>query len=169
MEELALFGAGEMAKQQVMKALEEVNCKVAARGHLALSGEELTALVGRCDEILRETSRVEFGQGVLPGLVFAFCDSPHIPPGGFAATLERLMACFYHFKNESAERLGDDELLVFMKEHFDGVCQGSVEYLEGSLLEWLARDARFAAEGAEDREAPDAENPDGEGREIDGE
>lgn len=43
------------------------------------------------------------------------------------------------YKNESLELVTDDELLEFMKEQFDGVCQGSLDYLEDTSLEDYAR------------------------------
>ena len=155
-----LAGPGNPDERQVVNSLAAVNRKAAARGLLALREEEITALAQRRGEVLRDTGRVEFGSGILPKLVFAFCDSPHISPDGFAAAIDELMACFYHFKNETAETVGDDELLAFMKEHFDGDCQGSVEYLAGTLLENLARGTRFgdATERGErpgGQEAPD--------------
>ena len=38
------------------------------------------------------------------------------------------------------------ELIAFMKEHFDGDCEGSVEYLTGTLLEDLCREIRYDEE-----------------------
>lgn len=37
----------------------------------------------------------------------------------------------------------DDELISFMKRHFDGKCQGSLEYLSGTSLEELCRNTRY--------------------------
>ncbi|HKM20776.1 MAG TPA: DUF6323 family protein, partial [Lachnospiraceae bacterium] len=36
----------------------------------------------------------------------------------------------------------DDELIDFMKEQFEGECQGSLEHLEDTSLEQFARDIR---------------------------
>ena len=62
------------------------------------------------------------------------------------------MELFYEFRNETDDRLTDDELLAFMKEQFEGVCFGDLEYLGGTCLErfaasveirvrWLQKDA----------------------------
>jgi len=92
---------------------------------------------------LRELERVEFGEGILQKLIFAFCDSPYIYQDNYVSTLEALQEIFYEYKNETLDGLTDDELIEFMKEHFDGDCQGSIEYLEETCLEKLARKIRY--------------------------
>ena len=49
---------------------------------------------------------------------------------------------FYYFKNESDDRISDDELIEYMKDTFDGKAQGSIEYLTGTSLEELCHPAR---------------------------
>lgn len=46
--------------------------------HLALSQEGMQRLNERRHQALKDTGRVEFGDGVLKQLVFAFCDSPFL-------------------------------------------------------------------------------------------
>lgn len=138
-----------------------MNEKIAGHG-LALTGPEMLGLARRHAETLQNTNRVEFGEGILPRLAFLFCDSPHIAPAAFAATLEALMECFYHFKNETMEAMSDEELLAYMKTHFDGDCQGSVEYLAGTLLEELAAELRAGGRYVPPGELPMEEVPDAE-------
>lgn len=147
--------------ERTTDALQMLNRRIEGHG-LTLQPGEIRHLARRHQEILQDTGRVEFGDGILPKLVFAFCDSPYIAPKDFAATVEALLECFYHFKNETLETQSDDELLAFMKEHFDGDCHGSVEYLSGTGLEALARAAHFAGmdDDAGDMEADPAEEED---------
>ncbi len=126
----------------------------------ATTPEEVRALALRHQEVLRETGRVEFGEGVLPKLAFAFCDSPHIHPEEYAAALDSLMTCFYYFKGELREQMGDDALIDAMKRYFDGVCQGSVEYLQGTLLEALAEAARKAEYEPDNAETDECDEDD---------
>ncbi len=95
---------------------------------------------------LREQERVEFGEGILPKLIVTFCDSPYIYQDNYVPTLEALQEIFYEYKNDTLDVLTDDELMEFMKEHFDGDCQGSIEYLEETCLEKLARKIRYGYE-----------------------
>ncbi len=53
----------------------------------------------------------------------------------YADTLMRLQDIFYLYKNESLDELTDDELLEYMKEKFDGICAGDLDYLEGTELD----------------------------------
>lgn len=57
------------------------------------------------------------------------------------------MELFYEFRNETDDRLTDDELLAFMKEQFEGVCFGDLEYLGGTCLERFAASVRSGYDG----------------------
>lgn len=118
-----------------------------ARFGLALSREEARELAMRRDESLRKWERVEFGRGILEKLIFMFCDSPYLDQDTYAEVLEQLQDMFYEFKNETLDRMTDDELLEFMREQFDEVCFGDVEYLEGTCLDRLAQEVRRGFEG----------------------
>jgi hypothetical protein len=39
-------------------------------------------------------------------------------------------------KNETEDRIGDDELVKMMKEYFETSCEGSLELLRGRLTEF---------------------------------
>ncbi|MDR1551000.1 MAG: DUF6323 family protein [Hungatella sp.] len=110
---------------------------------LALTDEEAALLIGERKDALKEQERVEFGVGILPKLIFAFCDSPYIYQDNYVDTLGRLQDMFYLYKNESLDEISDDELIEFMKDQFDGPCQGSLDHLEDTGLEAFARRARF--------------------------
>jgi len=109
---------------------------------LMLSESQLLRLDEARREALRANGRVEFGGGVLKKLIYAFCDSPYVQQQSWEETLAELQETFYTFKNESDDRLSDDELIEFMKKTFDGVAKGSLEYLAGTALEELCRNAR---------------------------
>lgn len=109
---------------------------------LMLSESQLLQLDEARRETLRVNGRVEFSGGVLKKLIYAFCDSPYVQQQSWEETLAELQEIFYTFKNEADDRLADDELIDFMKKTFDGVAQGSLEYLAGTALEELCRNAR---------------------------
>lgn len=102
---------------------------------LSLTREESQELILCRNESLRKYKRVEFGSGILDKLIFTFCDSQYIEQDNYLETLEKLQDIFYEFKNESMDRLTDDELLTFMREQFEGVCFGDLDYLENTCLE----------------------------------
>lgn len=101
---------------------------------LYLSERQMQNIAQRRWETLIDMGRVELGEGLLTMLVLSFCDSPFIDQNNYEDTLIALVDLFYAFKAESMERLADDELIAFMKERFDGVCQGSLTCLYDSVL-----------------------------------
>lgn len=109
---------------------------------LKLSEQDVEELVIVRRECLADHQRIEFGKGVLEKLIYAFCDSSYVYQENYVDTLARLQDIFYLYKNESMDELTDDELIEFMRESFDDVCQGSIDYLEGTCLEEFARNIR---------------------------
>lgn len=125
----------------VIKAVDEY----AGQFGLSLSEAEVGLLLSERKQSLKKQERVEFGEGILSRLIYAFCDSPYIYQDNFADTLGRLQEIFYLYKNESLDELTDDELIEFMKREFDGICQGSLDHLEDTSLEKFARAIRFGS------------------------
>lgn len=111
---------------------------LSARFGLILSESQMWALAQRRQEALLDTGRVELGEGILPRLIEVFCDSPYLCQSNYEETLGDLQELFYYFKNESRDRLSDDELLAGMKRIFDGPAQGAMEYLAGVPVEVFA-------------------------------
>ena len=130
-----------MQMASIMKELEVCN-DYSGRFGLALSGEQMLRLTESRFQALKSTGRIEFGEGVLKKLVYAFCDSPYLTQENYEDTLSELQDIFYYFKNESMEALSDDELIEAMKSVFDGKAQGSLSYLAGTSLENLCRGIR---------------------------
>lgn len=112
---------------------------------LVLTDEDAALLIRERNDALKEQERVEFGEGVLPKLIFAFCDSPYIYQDNYVDSLGRLQDIFYLYKNEMLDDITDDELIKFMKDQFDGSCQGSLDYLEDTGLEAIARYIRLGS------------------------
>lgn len=114
---------------------------------LVLSGEDAEELMVCRQETLKDQRRVEFGEGILPKLIEAFCDSQYIQQDMYLETLAALQEVFYLFKNEAMDRLADDELIAFMRQQFEDVCFGSVEYLAETCLERYAQAIRAGYDG----------------------
>lgn len=101
---------------------------------LVLSDNQISNLLERRKETLKETGRIEFREGIVDKLIKEFCDSPYINKENYAETLYELIEIFYKYKNETMEIIADDELIEFMKKSFDGICQGDLEYLSGTVM-----------------------------------
>lgn len=134
----------QVQQMQLSKAKEEVRlCNdLNALYGLILTEQDITELVQLRGQALHNTGRVEFGGGILPKLIRAFCKSPYIDPYNYATTLGQLQDAFYYFKNESQDQFSDDDLIEFMADAFNGQAHGSAEVLETISLEELCRWAR---------------------------
>ena len=126
--------------ENLREELEACNTTSACFG-LLLTEVEIERLAQSRHTALRKTGRVEFGGGVLRGLVQAFCDSPYLDNREYADTLEALQELFYDFKNECGECLKDDELQSAMRLIYDG-SGGSLDYLSAAGRDILLRAAR---------------------------
>lgn len=114
---------------------------------LALSDEDTQLLLAEKNAVLKEQRRVEFGQGILPQIIYAFCDSSFISQGDYVDTLIRLQEIFYLYKNEMQDEITDEELLNFMREQFEAVCYGDLNYLESTCLDIFAQAVRAGYRG----------------------
>lgn len=137
-----------MAKQTQVKEVLARNQDTEKFG-LALSEKEARLLVAERGEVLKKERRVEFGAGILPKLIDTFCDSAYITQDSYCDTLVRLQEIFFLYKNEMLDEITDDELLEFMKEQFEGVCYGDLDYLEGTCLDIFAQAIRAGYSGYE--------------------
>ena len=129
---------------QALEALLACNTVTVHFG-LELSETDAAELLAGRKTALREQQRVEFGQGVLPKLIVAFCSSSYLQQDDFVETLLALQEIFYLYKNEALDELGDDELIAFMRQQFESVCFGDLDYLAGTCLERFSRAVRSGA------------------------
>lgn len=127
----------ESAKQEI-----RVCNSVSEQYGLTLNESEIKELVEFRAVALKDSGRVEFAGGILPKLIYAFCDSPYMEQETYESTLAELQEAFYYYKSESMDQFTDDELIEFMVKVFNGRAQGSAEYLISTSLDALCRYAR---------------------------
>ncbi|MDI9242632.1 DUF6323 family protein [Fusibacillus kribbianus] len=130
-----------LSEQSQVDLLKKTNA-YAGRYGLCLTDADIQELIVRRRECLTEQQRVEFGNGILDKIIFAFCDSAYIYQDNYAETIAELQRIFYLYKNESLNEWTDDELIRIMRDAIDRECQGSLEYLEETLLDQFARNIR---------------------------
>ena len=135
-----------MQTQTQLQKVMETNQYTQQYG-LSLSREDAQLLVAERTNTLREQRRVEFGNSILPAIIYEFCDSAFIDAKNYVATLTRLQEIFFLYKNEMMDEITDDELLHFMKEQFETVCFGDLDYLEGTCLDIFAKAIRAGYQG----------------------
>lgn len=132
----------DFLRAQTALELEKAN-EVTARFGLRLSRAQIARIVDKRFQALKDTGRVEFGRGVVRGLIEAFCDSPYMHREDYEETVAELIDSFYYFRGESDGLIPDEDLIECMRRHFDEVCQGSLEMLNGTTLSELIRGTRF--------------------------
>ena len=152
------FGLSNIQNQMMIESarqeLSECNAFSEQYG-LTLSDSEIEELIECRTNALKDSGRVEFSGGILPKLIYAFCDSPYIDRDNWESTLAELQEAFYYFKSDSQDKYTDDELIEFMVKVFNGRAQGSAEYLIGTSLDSLCRYARSDYDASNPYEAGD--------------
>lgn len=138
---LTLLSGGELTAAAQTREILACNDDTAAYG-LQLTPRQAQALLETRSAALRKTDRVELGGTILRRMILTFCDSPYLTPENYEETLHQLADAFYYFKSETQDRVGDEALLRYMKQSFDGPCHGSMELLTGTALPDMARRLR---------------------------
>ena len=141
----------EMAKQTLAAQVLETNQYTQKYG-LVLRKEDAALLAEARADVLRDQKRVEFGPGILPKIIYAFCDSSYIYQDNYCESMARLQEIFFQYKNEMLDEITDDELLEFMREQFENVCRGDFDYLEGTCLDLFAQAIRAGYAGYRETE-----------------
>lgn len=109
---------------------------------LTLSQEDAQLILSNWKTTLREQKRVEFGEGIAAKIIREFCDSEYIDQRNYVDTIIRLQEIFYLYKNEMNDEITDDELIHLMKEQYENLCFGDLDYLENTCLSDFAQAIR---------------------------
>lgn len=135
----SLFPALRQAQKAAMAETLRKTNSLTERYGLSLSEAQIAALTDARVSSLLDTGRVETGEGILPKLIYAFCDSPFLFRDEYCQTIAALQDLFYTFRNELEDALSDDELILAMQRLYNGPGQGSLEYLENATVSDLYR------------------------------
>lgn len=143
------MGREWMALLQQKNQLEKViqtNQKTEQFG-LVLTQQDAELILEERKNSLMEQKRVEFGEGIATKIIYEFCDSSYIDQNNYVDTILRLQEIFYQYKNEMEDEITDEELLHLMKEQFELICFGDLEYLESTCLANFSQAVRAGYEG----------------------
>jgi hypothetical protein len=135
--ELAFINSSLIQRQAVNEIL--VCNDLTINYGLVLTREQAIELVETRNHSLNANGRIEFGGGIIDKIIKEFCDSPYLSIHNYAETLHELIEIFYYYKNETLDLMSDDDLIKYMKNSFDEVCQGSLELLAGRELYRLSK------------------------------
>lgn len=134
-----------LERTQIQKVME--SNQYTEQYGVTLSEQDAEILAQERKSTLIEQKRVEFGESILPRIIYEFCDSAFINQSNYVESLTRLQEIFFLYKNEMLDEISDEELLNFMKEQFETVCFGDFDYLEGTCLDIFAQAVRAGYRG----------------------
>lgn len=113
-----------------------LNCNKFLQNYgISLSQQDAEQIIEKRIETLRQTKRIELGEWVVEKIIKEFCDSAYISQDNFVNTVYELIDIFYYYKNETNDLVSDDELIKFMREYYDSLAYGDLEYLAGTIME----------------------------------
>jgi len=104
---------------------------------LSLSYAQVKSLLETRLQALKNNGRVEFGDPILPKIIYAFSDSVYLDSENYVPTLHDLIDIFYSFKNECKEMYSDDDLIDYLYTTYENYCHGSTTFLAHKGLEKL--------------------------------
>lgn len=125
-----------MSNQLAINEIYNLN-KITERYGLILSKKQITSLIKNRNTILKEFGRIEIGSGILEDIIYEFCDSLYIDKNNYYNNLIELTRVFYLYQDELENKLTDEQIIKYMKDNFDNICGGSIEFLESECLEKL--------------------------------
>lgn len=114
---------------------------------LTVSQKQALALAEAQTSALEDTGRIEIAGGAAAKLLLAFDGSAWIDESNFEAVYSRLIAIFYEMKNETHDRIGDDELIDYLQRTFETVCRGSTKLLRDHAENDLVRRRGYPQQG----------------------
>ena len=121
---------------------------------LVLTEEDAKLIARESSRTLKEQMRVEFGPGIAQKIIYEFCNSAYLNPNNFTNSIIRLQEIFYLYKNEMEDEITDDELLHLMKEQFENLCFGDLDYLENTCLYNFAQAIQAGYQGYQTSDEP---------------
>lgn len=127
----------------------ETNKKTERFG-LVLSQQDAQLILDERKKALQTQRRVEFGESIVPKIIYEFCDSEYMTQDNYVSTVIRLQEIFYLYKNEMMDEISDDELLHLMRQQYDKLCFGDLDYLQSTCLADFADAVRAGYRGYQD-------------------
>ncbi|MEQ8174536.1 MAG: DUF6323 family protein [Syntrophomonadaceae bacterium] len=126
---LDIFKSPEMTVKLQLNDILQMNDQTRPYG-LLLSETQARELIETRNQAILEQGRVELSTDSLQKIIKVFSSSAYISSSDYAPLLNELVEIFYFMKNETHDRISDDELINIMKELFDGPSRGSAELLK---------------------------------------
>lgn len=96
---------------------------------LRITPEDVKVIIEKRNEALKKSGRIETSNEIVSRLIKEFCDSSYISNENFLETINELIEAFYYYKTETKNKISDEELIKFMREHYEKTANGDISYL----------------------------------------
>lgn len=126
---------GLMISETYINEVLEVNEEIREFG-LELTAKDVTQIINARNKVLYNYGRVELSYDVTKKIIKEFGSSFFVNNENYISIFNEMNELFYYIKNETEDKIGDDNLIYIMKDLFDHSCGGSVELLMSNLEEF---------------------------------
>lgn len=106
---------------------------------LVLTVKEVNRLSEAVSGALRESGRIEIGEGIMPVLAEEFSSSVFVNIDNYAEVLEELVYVFFNVKTALCDKIADRELVRILKDFYENKAYGSVEIMRDKDIDILVK------------------------------
>lgn len=118
----------ESYANELLKINEQIN-----EQGLGITLEDAKQIINTRDKVLNSYGRIELSLQSTEKIMKLFSDSSFINQNNYVSSINDLQETFYYLRNETKDKISDDELIELMKDLFENSCEGSIELLNSSL------------------------------------
>lgn len=124
---------------------------------LILTEQDAKNIIEVRNSVLCSYGRVDLGIDVTKEIIKNLSVSSFINNENYIYSINELQELFYYMKNETEEKIPDDELITLIKDFYENTCWGSMEFMKGALTQY-AEEFRRQEQKKETIEKGDADN-----------
>lgn len=124
----------ESYANELLKINEQIN-----EQGLGITLEDAKQIINTRDKVLNNYGRVELSLQATEKIMKLFSYSSFINQNNYVGSINDLQETFYYLRNETKDKISDDELIELMKDLFENSCEGSIELLNSLLEEFFIK------------------------------
>lgn len=128
---------------QLLKINDEIQ-----DNELMLSTSDAISIIETREQVLGKYDRIEIGLDPISLIVKKFKGSSFIDSNNYVNTINDLIELFYYMKNETYDKIGDNELICILYDSYNTECFGAIELLRTKMEEY-ARNFRIKIANSE--------------------
>lgn len=129
---IILNSADASHKEIQLREILEINNESEKYG-LVLNMQDAKAIVAARAAALQNSERIEMSNDVVKKITQMLYASPFICQEDYVFNINNIQEMFYYMKNETEDKIGDDELIDIIFNFYNNSCQGSIELLKETL------------------------------------